>query len=223
MKAPGDADLAWQAWRIISTRFPAVDLFESLAPPEAWETLAALEALTNPRVLSAVGDLTRIPASERVGGPGASYLMAPFVHPRPGRFSDHEHGALYAADRLETAIAETRYHQEVFCRDGALGPLDLDLRVLGLRVRGAYRDLRGLRRAELYHPTDYSASQAYAADLRRAGVPGVVYDSVRQPGGQCLASFTPKGLSHCRHLRYLCYRWDGSRITQVFEKRPLGL
>ena len=223
MKAPRVTDLAWQAWRIISTRFPAVDLFESLAPPEDWEALAALEALTNPRVLAAVGDLTRVPPSERVGGPGASYLMAPFVHPRPGRFSDADHGALYAADRLETAIAETRHHQEAFCRDGGLGPLDLDLRVLGLRVRGAFRDLRGLRRPELYHPTDYTASQALAADLRREGAAGVIYDSVRLPGGQCVAAFTPRGLSHARHLRFLCYRWDGHRIAEVFEKRPLQL
>ena len=220
MKAP-DVELAWQAWRIISTRFPAVDLFESLAPPEDWEALAALEALTNPRILTAVGNLGQVPPNHRVNGPGASYLMAPFVHPRPGRFSDALHGALYAGDRLETAIAETRHHQEAFCRDGGLAPLDLDLRVLGLRVRGTYRELRGLRRPDLYHPTDYAASQAFAAKLREEGARGVVYDSVRLAGGQCLAAFTPMGLSHCRHLRFLCYRWDGERISVVYEKRPL--
>ena len=223
MKAPPRTDLAWQAWRIISTRFPAVDLFESLAPPEDWEALAALEALTNPRVAAAVGDLRKVAPADRVGGPGASFLMAPFVHPRPGRFSDATAGALYAAERVETALAETRHHQEAFCREGALGPLDLDLRVLTLRARGTYADLRGLRRPALYHPTDYAASQAFAAELRAGGAQGVVYDSVRLPGGACLAAFTPRGLSHCRHLRYLCYRWDGTRISQVFEKRPLAL
>ncbi len=221
MTFPPEVDLSWQAWRIISTRFPAVDLFESLAPPEDWEALAALEALTNPRVAPAVGDLTKVPLRDRVGGPGASYLMAPFVHPRPGRFSDDRAGALYAAERLETAVAETRHHQEAFCRQGGLEPLDLDLRVLSLRVRGTYRDLRGQPWPGLYHPTDYSVAQAFAADMRRCGAQGITYDSVRLPGGACLAAFTPRGLSHCRHVRYLCYRWDGARIAEIFEKRPL--
>lgn len=211
------------AWRIISTRFPAVNLFEELADPADWEALAALEALTHPGYLDQVGDLSQVPVEDRAAGPGASFLMAPFTHPRPGRFSTPAFGALYAGRSLEVAIAETRFHQEAFCRNGALAPLDLDLRVLTLRVKADYRDLRTARLPDLYHPSDYQVGQALAARLRAGGEAGVVYASVRLPGGECLAAWTPRGLSHCRHLRYLCYRWDGQRISEVFEKRPLRL
>lgn len=222
-RLPPLLDLKWQAWRIISTRFPAVNLFEELADPADWEALAALEAMTNPRFLDEVGDLSQIRTEDRVNGPGASYLMAPFTHPRPGRFSTAAFGALYAGSTLEVAIAETRFHQEAFCRNGGLEALDLDLKVLSLRARGAFRDLRGRDLPEVYALDDYTASQALAARLREAGAPGVAYDSVRLPGGECLAAWTPKGLSHCRHVRYLCYRWDGQRISDVFEKRPFGV
>lgn len=221
MKPLPTLDLKWQAWRIISTRFPAVNLFEELADPADWEALAALEALTNPRFLEEVGDLAQVRTEDRVSGPGASFLMAPFTHPRPGRFSTAAFGALYAGRTVEVAIAETRFHQEAFCRNGSLEPLDLDLRVLSLRAKGAYRDLRGQKLPQVYAEDDYAASQALAARLRAEGDPGVAYDSVRLAGGECLAAWTPKGLSHCRHARYLCYRWDGQRISDVFEKRPL--
>jgi hypothetical protein len=198
-----------------------VNLFEELADPADWEALAALEVLTNPRYLDEVGDLAQVRTEDRVRGPGASFLMAPFTHPRPGRFSTAAFGALYAGRTVEVAIAETRFHQEAFCRNGGLSPLDLDLRVLSLRAKGLFRDLRGQRLPQVYAPGDYTASQALAARLRSEGDPGVVYDSVRLAGGECLAAWTPKGLSHCRHIRFLCYRWDGHHISDVFEKRPL--
>ncbi len=220
MRAFPTLDLKWQAWRIISTRFPAVNLFEDLADPADWEALAALEALTHPRYLDEVGDLAQVRTEDRVNGPGASFLMAPFTHPRPGRFSTAAFGALYAGRTVEVAIAETCHHQEAFCRNGGLEPLDLDMRVLSLRVKGTYRDLRGQKAPGIYALDDYTEAQALAARLRTGGDPGVAYDSVRLPGGECLAAWTPKGLSHCRHVRFLCYRWDGQRISTVFEKRP---
>jgi RES domain-containing protein len=210
------------AFRIIGTRFPAVNLFESLAPPEDWEALAQLEAMTNPRFLDEIGDLTLVPPSERKNGPGASFLMAPFTHPRPGRFSTAAWGALYAAEEEATAIAETVYHQSVFCRDSQLGPVDLDVRVLGLRIHGELHDARK-GHPECHHLEDYAPSQALAARLRNSGSAGVLYTSVRREGGICAALFSPSPASRCRHLRYLCYRWDGKRISDIFEKKPLKI
>lgn len=219
-----ETDLHWpRAWRIISTRFPAIHLFEELADPGDWEALAALEALTNPSVLGEIGDLRLLPKSQRVAGPGATYVMAPFTHPNPGRFSTPAWGAFYAGRALDTAIAETVHHQSRFCRDSHLGPLDLDVRVLSLTVQGRVHDLRGLRKRhpEWYDPDDYRPPQELARHLREAGSAGLAYDSVRHTGGECVAAFTPALVSHCRHARYLCYRWDGLRISDVFEKKAL--
>ena len=81
--------------------------------------MIALEQLTNPRVRDEVGEISLVPAAQRVTGPGASYVMASFTHinPKGSRFSDGSFGVYYAASALETAIAETVFHFEVFARD----------------------------------------------------------------------------------------------------------
>lgn len=53
----------------------------------------------------------------KVGGNGASYLMAPFTHvstDRPSRFTDGTYGVLYAGDAFETALFETIHHHARF-------------------------------------------------------------------------------------------------------------
>jgi hypothetical protein len=148
--------------------------------------------------------------------------MAPFTHPRPGRFSTEAWGALYAAEAEATAIAETVHHQQVFCRDSGLGPVDLDVRVLGLAIQGRFPDLRK-GHLDCHQPENYGPSQALAARLRSEGSKGLLYRSVRREDADCVALFTPAVASRCRHLRYLCYRWDGRRITDIFEKKPLKI
>ncbi len=85
----------WQpCYRIIPSRFPPIDLFERIAPPEDWEALIALESLTNDRIRQEVGDISLVPVDERVSGPGASVVMAAFTHLNPS-------GSRFAMQRLE--------------------------------------------------------------------------------------------------------------------------
>ena len=76
--------------RIIRSRFPPIDLFEDIADPADWPLLISAEQKTNPRLMETIGNLDLVPPARRVGGAGASYLMAPFTHvstDRPSRFS----------------------------------------------------------------------------------------------------------------------------------------
>ena len=41
--------------------------------------------------------------------------------------------------------------------------------------------------------------------------------SVRHPGGQCLAAFRTALVKHCLHAAYLEYQWNGEGIDAVFE------
>ena len=111
-------EVEWRgAVRIIRSIFPPIDLFEDIADPRDWEALAAVEEKTNPRVRGVIGDLAKVPKHRRVGGPNASYLMAPFVHCsplRPGRFTDGSYGLYYAGDSEDVAIAETIHHHQRF-------------------------------------------------------------------------------------------------------------
>ena len=112
--------------------------------------MIALEQLTNPRVRDEVGEISLVPAAQRVTGPGASYVMASFTHinPKGSRFSDGSFGVYYAASALETAIAETVFHFEVFARDSNDPPRMEDMRVLLGTASGDFEDIASLPDAE---------------------------------------------------------------------------
>jgi hypothetical protein len=223
---PSVARVAWRpCYRVVPSRFPPIQLFERVADPADLDAVFAIEALTNDRLREQVGDLARVPPDERVTGPGAGYVMAAFTHLAPGggRFTDGSAGAYYAARSLATAIAETTYHRARFLAATREPPMELDMRVLVATLDAELHDVRGLgaARPELYHPEDYAASQAFARELRRAGSDGVVFDSVRDPGGECVAVFRPRLVEGCRQGKHLTYVWDGQRIALVYEKRRL--
>ena len=210
-------------FRIIPSRFPPIQLFERVADPQDLEAVMAIESLTNARLRDEVGEIRLVPPAERVTGAGAGYVMAAFTHlsPTGGRFTDGSYGAYYAARELETAIEETVYHREQFLRATGEDPVELDMRVLRARLRADLHDVRGLweSRPEIYDPDDYGASQALGRTLRSAGSAGILYRSVRHPGGECVAAFRPRAISRCQQTLHLTYRWDGTRITTVYEKR----
>ena len=62
-----------------------------------------------------------------------------------------------------------------------------------------------------------SPSQAFAAALRDAGSHGLVYPSVRDPGGQCAAAFRPTVVGIPVPAKHLKYHWDGSRVVRYFD------
>ena len=74
---------------------------------------------------------------------------------------------------------------------------------------------------DIYHLTDYSASQLLGGTLRQGGSNGVVYDSARYDGGTCVGAFRPRVLSNCRERKHLRYVWDGQSISAVLEIKRL--
>lgn len=204
----------------------AIDLFERVADPQDLDAVLAIEALTDPQARAAAGDLSLVPPEERISGPGSTAIMAAFTHPSPvgSRFTDGSFGVYYCAKALETAIAETRFHAEAFMRATNELRMELERSVYLADLKAELHDIRG-RRQELllvYHDSDYAAGQQLAAELRHARSHGILYDSLRHAGGTNAAVFRPSLLSNCRRERQLCYLWDGARIAQVFEKRPIS-
>ncbi len=214
----------WQtAIRIIPSRYPPIPLFERVAAPGDFEALYELESMTNPRLRNELGEIDLVPPAERVHGPGSSYVMAPFTHlnPEGGRFNDPTFGAFYAARERATAVAETCFHRARFLARTREAPLEVEMRVLEARIDARLHDLRG-QKADLpllHDPHGYGVSQRFARRLREAGSAGIAFDSVRRDGGHCVAVFRPRAISRCRQAEHLVYRWDGTRISDVFEKR----
>jgi hypothetical protein len=208
--------------RIIPSRYPPVDLFVRVAGAGDFAALQAVESLTNERLRNE-RDGMLVPRGDAVHGAGSSYIMAPFTHlnPEGGRFTDATFGAYYAARDRATAVAESKHHRQAFLARTREPPMDLEMRVLEARLEAKLHDLRGLRARfpHVYSPADYARSQQLARELRAAGSLGIAYDSVRLEGGQCVALLTPRVLSGCRQAEHLIYRWDGTRIAEVFEKK----
>src|SRR3954462_5785082 len=92
--------------RIVASRLPTIHLFERVADPADWEALYKLESMTNPRIRPQVGELNLVAVADRVGGPNATMVMAPFTHLTPQRtgFTDGHFGAYYGAESIDTAI-----------------------------------------------------------------------------------------------------------------------
>ena len=213
--------------RIVASRLPTIHLFERVADPADWEALYKLESLTNPRIRNEVGELSLVPIGDRVSGPNASVVMAPFTHLSPPgtRFTDGHFGAYYAAESVDTAIAETRFHRENFLRATSQPPIELEMRCYLADVACELHDLRG-RRMELpdiYDPSSYVASQKLGRELRNAGSNGIAFDSVRRIGGECVAIFRPRLVQNVRQGVHLRYAWDGNAISEVYEIRVVNL
>ncbi len=227
MAAIPTARLRWQpCYRIVASRFPPISLFEQVADPADLEAVYAIEAMTNERLRDEVGDIALVPPEDRVSGPGTSAIMAAFTHLNPdgSRFSDGSFGLFYAADTIDTAVAETSYHRALFMAFTSEPAQQLDMRVYAVDLDAMLHDIRGLReqRPDLYAPDSYAAGQALGRQLRDQGSDGIAYQSVRRAGGECAAVFRPRLLANCRQERHLCYVWDGQAIVTIYEKKAFA-
>jgi hypothetical protein len=213
------------SFRLIPTRFPTVGLYDAIADPADLEVVFAIEALTNPRIRDELGELQLVPPEERVSGAGSTPVMAAFTHlnPEGSRFSDGSYGVYYAAQSLDTAIAEVSHHRAVFLARTAEPAIEIDLRLVSANVDAELHDLRGLGEAgaKIFHPEHYASSQALGRRLRAAGSWGVQFPSVRHAGGLCVGVFRPRALGRARSGAHITLHWDGERITHWYEKRSL--
>ncbi len=225
MKEVANLPLAKVSWksavRIIRSSFPPIDLFEDIAAPEDWALLISAEQKTNPRLMASIGNLDLVPPARRVGGTGASYLMAPFTHispDRPSRFSNGDYGVLYVAAQFDTALFETIHHHARFMARTAEAPgWTSQFREIILSIEASLHDLRSgeHEHQSALDPDTYLASQTLAATLRAAGSDGIVYPSVRHIGGECVGLFYPDCASNPTQGRHLDYHWNGVRVDLV--------
>jgi hypothetical protein len=224
--------LAWKrSVKLVASIFPPIDIFEEVADPEDFEALLALRARTDPLLNERLQAALAIPADDRVYGPGAGYVMAPFAYQSvegtrfgPPGLNPPTFGAYYAARDEATAIAEVTHHRTAFLRATAAPAQDLDFEVLNAPIKGAhFYDLRDREKdfADVYSPTDYSRSQQLGRELREKGADGIAYDSVRREGGECVAVFRPSCVGPARSVRTLVFRWDGHAVVAVLEISPL--
>jgi hypothetical protein len=211
------------AVRIIRSVYPPIDLFEDIADPADWALLISAEQKTNPRLMETLGNIDLVPQARRVGGPGASYLMAPFTHvsaDRPTRFSRGKFGVLYAGREFQTALLETAHHHALFMANTNEPPgWTSQFREILLNIHADLYDLRGGNpaHAEALNPDNYHEAQVVGEQLQAASADGLIYPSVRNPSGECVGLFFPDLASHPVQGRHLDYHWNGARVDLFRE------
>ena len=194
-------------WRLIPSRFPPIGAFDTVATAADLQAIMDLEGWTNDRLVA--HRLARLPQTEWVfGEPNASIAMAAFLHAAPfgGRFNGPDLGAWYCGAALNTAVAEVAHHlrREAVARGQAEGRRVF--RCYTARLRGHdYVDLRGQRasRPDLYHPTDYAASQEFGESTRALNMSGIVYESLRHVGGMNTVAYRPRLVTAIRQGDHL--------------------
>ncbi|WP_081662687.1 RES family NAD+ phosphorylase [Thermithiobacillus tepidarius DSM 3134] len=208
-----------RTYRLVPTAHPAIDLFADLehVSPAEWDLLYELEALTNPRMRDARGEIVLVPKDERVYGEGASYVMAAFTHlnPRGSRFSDGSFGVYYCAEAEETAVREVAFHAARFLASTSEPAQTLAMRSIGATLAGSAYDLLDQPWPWL-RGEDYAPCQALARHAR-GRVDLLRYDSVRHPGHAAFAVFRPKALRQAQHLKYVELYWNGQRFTHAAD------
>jgi hypothetical protein len=192
--------------RLIPSRFPPIDAFETVTRPQDLEAVLELEGWTDDRLV--VTRLRRLPRNEWVfGRANASVVMAAFLHgaPQGTRFAGADLGAWYAASALETSVLEVVNGIRREIALSALQQKTEELREYTARLEGDFVDIRG-GRPDLHDPDPgvYPSTQVFGRKVRAGPHAGIVYDSVRHSGGTNWVAYRPsrvRDVLQGRHLR----------------------
>lgn len=206
--------------RLIATRYPSTGILDRVASPGDLQAVMELETWTNDRISNELGVLHRIPKKEWVTGrPMSTVIMAAFCHPRPGggRFNGANRGAWYCGRTLDTAHAEVVYHRTQELAEIGVFETRLQMRLYLADFDTTFHDVRAdIPENRPYHdPVSYRDSQELARELLANGSHGVLYRSVRHPGGECVACFRPKLIENVRPDAHYEYEWRGTRKPRI--------
>ncbi|MDR5728575.1 MAG: RES family NAD+ phosphorylase [Terriglobia bacterium] len=200
--------------------------------------LAELDGATNDRLLGEEGLLPGISVHELVYGVRyASIVNAAFTHKNPAgsRFNDGTRGAWYAGVDRATSIAEVAYHraqqltnidwkeEERSTYDDYLADFTTEFHDLrGENREGTARPFKKFLKPDPV-PACYAESQQLARKLLASRSNGLIYPSVRNPGGTCIACFRPALVYHVRRDARLELRIqvEGDSVRTHTRKVPI--
>ena len=208
--------------RLIPSRYSIPDdsVLTRIAPDDATlSVIFDLDDATNDRLLAEANLLPGIGIDELVFGvPHYRIINAAFCHAHPlgSRFNGPDRGAWYAGISINTALAEVIFHKTVALAEVNWFQDDISYDAYLADLASDFHDLRDQPDlAGCLKPDSYVASQVLAEQLLHAGSAGIIYPSVRQPGGTCIACFRPAIVAHVRKHQRLRLFWSGSQTPAV--------
>jgi hypothetical protein len=187
--------------------------------------LAEIEGATSGRLTAQQQGTEGLAARELLAGlPHAHFINAAFAYFRPrdlNRFNGPTRGAWYAALHVETGKAEVGFHLTRELERVRDFTAVVDYAEMFASFAGEFVDLRGARpRPDCLHPdpaVGYPAGNVLAEQVRSSGHNGIVYPSVRHPGGTCLVALWPAAVQSVAQGRVLRATWTGTPTPQWSE------
>jgi hypothetical protein len=190
------------------------------------KSLTELESATNARLIAQARGLAGISATELVYGvPHAAFINASFAYAKPrqpNRFNGADRGAWYSALEVQTCLDEVIYHMTGFLE--ATGDFNavVEYTEMFASFAGEFVDLRSADPPlQCLHPDQnigYPAGNALADIVRRKGLNGIIYPSVRHAGGTCIVALWPHVVQSVAQGDIYRLTWAGDRVPRI-EKR----
>jgi hypothetical protein len=201
--------------RLVSTARLRPPVLEALVGPDEAETLAEIEGATSGRLQAERRGSEGVSRDELVFGvPYASFINASFAYWKPREMNrfNASRGAWYAALDVRTSMREVAWHMtEFLAKSGELKGV-VDYAELFASMAGEFVDLRG----EPQHPAldpdpkrGYPAGNLVADAARARGLNGVIYPSVRDKGGTCVAALRPNAVQSVAPGAVYRFVWSG--------------
>lgn len=206
------------SYRLVHSRFPPVGLFDACESEEELAIVAEIQGIAKDRIQQELGRIHLVPEADRLFGHGTTPVMAAFcyVSPVPTRFTEGSFGVYYAADSLDGAVAEVSHHLTGFMAATREPRTLVTLRCYTAAIVRPLVDLRS--EGWVHEPNAYGDSQALAAQLRQQGAWGMLYNSVRHPGSECVAVLRPPAVKtpvvQHTHVHLV---WDGDEVASWYR------
>ena len=178
--------------RLVSTARLRPPVLERLVSADEAAALAEIEGATSQRLLAESRGAEGIGRDEFLHGvPYANFVNAAFAYWKPREMNrfNATRGAWYAALDVITCIREVAFHMtEFLARSGKLKGV-VEYAEMFASMAGEFVDLRQTPGHPCLNPdpaAGYPIGNAIADAARAEGLNGIIYPSVRHPGGTAL-------------------------------------
>lgn len=203
------------AYRLIPSRFPPVNVYEGLVANDRLEEIVAVENLTNPRLRS-LDRLQKAPKSASNADPKLqNWNLAPFAYGNPDgtTFFGEDRPCLELSMEEQTALAVSVVKRQSFMEATSEAPIGLDMRMLCTPVSGMFWDLR----EPAWSLSDLDQAERYELGGQMpANAQGILFRPAERPTGTCLAIVTGDVLQKSQQTVHFRYVWDGKRIPLLY-------
>jgi hypothetical protein len=208
--------------RLIPSKYlpGGASVLENIADSQAHlDIIFDLDHATNDRLFAENDLLPGIGIHELVFMvPNFRIVNAAFTHAHPSgsRFNGPDRGAWYAGFKIETAQREVAWHKAVEYAEIDYWTDSVTYDDFLADFDAGFHDLRGSAAfADCLQADSYVASQSLAAELLARESLGLIYPSVRDPGGTCIACFRPALVGNVRRDQRYRFTWENSPMPVI--------